>query len=110
MTWRTGVAIIAMALLTVGGDYLLKVASRQDAIFRNWWFAGGALVYALGAFGWTFAFRNMTMASVGALYSTVTIILLAGIGVVVFRERLAWSEGLGIVLAMLSIGLLFRRV
>ena len=109
MTGRAFAAITAMAVLTVGGDYLLKVASRQDSIFRNWWFAGGALVYALGAVGWTFAFRSLTMATVGALYSTMTIILLAGIGTAVFRERLAWSEVCGIVLAILAICLLFRR-
>ena len=109
MTAAAFLTIVCIALLTVGGDYLLKVASQQPHIFRNPWFAGGALIYALGAFGWTLAFRHMKMASVGAAYSVVTIVLLVVVGIGAFRERLGWTESLGLVLAVCSIALLFRR-
>jgi multidrug transporter EmrE-like cation transporter len=101
--------VAAMALLTVGGDYLLKLASQQSHVFRNGYFVAGACLYAAGAFGWTLAFRSMKMASVGALYSTVTVLLLVTLGLVAFRERLTWTESLGVLLGILSIGLLLRR-
>ena len=69
----------------------------------------GAAIYALGAVGWTLAFRHMKMASVGALYSSITIVLLIALGAMVFRERLAPREYLGIACAAASILLLVRH-
>jgi small multidrug resistance pump len=109
MTGRNAAVILGLASLTVGGDYFLKLASRSDRIFWNVPFVTGATIYAFGAFGWTLAFRHMKMASVGALYSTITIVLLVALGAVAFRETLAAREYIGIAMAIGSILLLLRH-
>jgi small multidrug resistance pump len=109
MTAASLIAVLGIAILTVGGDYLLKIASQQEQMFRNVHFVCGAAIYALGAFGWTLAFRHMKMASVGAIYSTITVVLLVLLGMLAFRERLSGSEILGVMFALASIVLLLRH-
>jgi small multidrug resistance pump len=109
VTGRDGMIVLLLAGLTVGGDYFLKLASRQDRMFQNASFIAGACIYAVGAVGWTLAFRHMKMASVGALYSSITIVLLMALGTLVFRERLEMREYVGIGFALASILLLLRH-
>jgi small multidrug resistance pump len=109
VTGRDGTIVVTLAALTVAGDYFLKLASRHDRMFQNASFIAGTLIYAAGAVGWTLAFRHMRMASVGALYSTVTIVLLMALGAIVFRETLAPREYVGIAFALASILLLLRH-
>lgn len=102
-----GVALIA--LITVVGDWFLKLASQQTASpFLNRWFLCGVVIYALCAFGWVIAMQHMKLATIGVVYSVSTVLLLTALGVMVFGETLNKCEMAGIACALLSIVLLTR--
>jgi small multidrug resistance pump len=100
------VVIIAIALVSVVGDWLLKLASQQESSIANLWFLGGVLVYAGCAFGWVFAMQHMKLATLGVVYSLATVVLLTVLGVVVFGETLNRQEVLGLLFAGASVVLL----
>lgn len=99
---------VSLSLLSVGADYLLKRASELPQPFTSVQFIAGALIYAVSAFGWVYVLRHIKLASVGAIYSVVIVVLLAVIGVAVFRESLSASELVGLGCAVASLILLGR--
>jgi small multidrug resistance pump len=96
------------SVLGVVGDYFLKVASLAENPFRTSAFYVGFAVYGSTAFGWLFAMRHLKLATISALYSVCIILLLTGLGVVVFHERPSVSEVIGIVFALAAVALLVR--
>ena len=68
----------------------------------------GFCVYASTAFGWVFVMRHMKLATIGVVYSVSMILLLTGIGVLIFREPLTRYEVLGLMMAVGSLVLLVR--
>ena len=98
--------IFAIALVSVLGDWLLKLASQQASAIANVWFLGGVLVYAGCAFGWVFAMQHMKLATLGVVYSLATVVMLTVLGVVVFGETLNRHEVIGLLFAGLSVVLL----
>jgi drug/metabolite transporter (DMT)-like permease len=99
---------VGFSIVGVVGDYLLKLASEQENPLRSKWFYFGFAVYASTAFGWVFVMRYLKLATIGVVYSVSMILLLTGIGVIVFRESLSAYEVLGLVLAVASLFLLLR--
>jgi small multidrug resistance pump len=102
------VVTIAFSVVGVVGDYLLKLASARDQPLRSGWFYIGFAVYASTAFGWVFVMRHLKLATIGVVYSVSMILLLTGIGLVVFREPLNGYEILGLIMAVGSLILLMR--
>lgn len=101
-------AMVAIAAVSVLGDYFLKMASQQTSAVYNRWFLAGFVIYALCSFGWVFAMCHMKLAAIGVVYSLSTVLFLSALGVVVFGESLNRHEVAGIVFAVLSILLLAR--
>ncbi len=99
--------VMGLALLTVAGDYCLKRASQQASLI-NQWLAGGCLIYAATAWGWAWTMRHLKLATIGAVYSILMVLLMALLGFLVFREKLELREIVGIVCALISIALLAR--
>ncbi len=102
------VVTVAFSVVGVAGDYLLKLASEQRAPLRSGWFYLGFAVYASTAFGWVYVMRHLKLATIGAVYSISMILLLTGVGVVVFRQPLHASEVIGLAMAIGSLVLLMR--
>jgi drug/metabolite transporter (DMT)-like permease len=98
--------IIGIALATVLGDWLLKLASQQEAVFASGWFWGGLLVYAGCSFGWVLAMQHMKLAILGVVSSLVTVAMLSLLGGVVFGETLSRHEVVGLVFAGAALVLL----
>ncbi len=98
----------AIAVLCAGCDYLLKRASMlpQPFLVRDFWL--GFTGYAFSAFAWVFALQNLKLATLGAIYCLVLILLLALGGILFFDEKLNRMEWLGLVLGCASIILLAR--
>lgn len=108
---KTSLALLltfGFSLLGVLGDYFLKVASLADRPFRTAAFYVGFAVYGSTAFGWLFAMRHLKLATISIVYSVSIVLVLTGLGVVVFNERLRPTEVLGIALALASLVLLVR--
>jgi drug/metabolite transporter (DMT)-like permease len=101
-------ATIGICLFSATADYFLKRASDQETPLTSIWFALGFGMYACTAFGWVFVMRRLQFATLGVVYSSTMVLLMAGIGVVVLKETLRWQEALGMVLAVSSIFLLAR--
>lgn len=99
---------IGFSVLGVLGDYLLKLASEQSNPLRSRWFYIGFAVYASTAFGWVYVMRHLKLATIGVVYSVSMILLLTGIGSVVFREPLKAPEIAGLAMAVGSLILLMR--
>ena len=99
---------IAFSLVGVCGDYFLKLASARPQALRSKWFAIGFAVYASTAFGWVFVMKHLKLATIGVVYSVSMVLLLAGIGIVFFRESISAYEVAGIAMAIGSLVLLVR--
>jgi drug/metabolite transporter (DMT)-like permease len=106
-TWATVVAV-AMSCFGIIGDYFLKRASGGERPLLTRWFLLGLALYSSTAFAWVFVMRHLKLATIGVIYSVCMILLLTGMGVLVFGESLNRYEVAGIVLAIASILLLAR--
>jgi drug/metabolite transporter (DMT)-like permease len=106
--WLAVVVTIGFSCLGVLGDYFLKLASAQKAPLRTKWFYVGFAVYASTAFGWVFVMRHLKLATISVVYSVSMVLLLTGIGVVLFQESLNAYEIAGLVMAVGSLILLIR--
>jgi multidrug transporter EmrE-like cation transporter len=104
------IVVVLLSLLGVTGDYFLKLASSEERFIWNPWFPIGLAIYASTAFGWVYTLRHMKLATIGVIYSLCMILLLAALGIVVFKERLTIGELAGIVMAVCSLILLSRFV
>ena len=99
---------ITFSVIGVLGDYFLKLASGRDRPLRTSSFYLGFALYASTAFGWVFVMKHLKLATISVLYSVSLVLLLTAIGVVLFQESLNYFEGIGIVLAVISLVLLMR--
>ncbi|MFD2175060.1 hypothetical protein [Rhodobacter lacus] len=100
---QSWVILAAVTAATLVADYLIKLASTQSHGLTSPIFLLGAVIYGLGGIGWFFLMRSHSLASVGVIYSAATILLLAGLGIVVFHEPFGWRETLGIGLAVAAV-------
>jgi undecaprenyl phosphate-alpha-L-ara4N flippase subunit ArnF len=105
---RAPVFILILALITLVGDYFLKLASQREQPYLTAVFVLGALAYGATALGWVIVMQHMTLAAIGVWYSIIVILLLAALGVFVFEETLTAREILGLVLACVSLALMSR--
>ena len=85
---------------TALGDYFLKLASLKEAALRAPEFWLGASLYMATALGFLYAMRHMNLAAIGVWYAMLTILVMAALGVIVFRESLTPREIAGVVMAL----------
>lgn len=98
--------VLALSLIGVLADSVLKLASSQrNVVFSKWFFAGLFLSLTF-AIGWMFLMRVMKLATAGVLYGVLSALLLCLIGVIFFDERLSGTEIAGIAAATVAIVLL----
>lgn len=100
--------VVVLAAMTIGGDWLLKLASMKERAFTSPEFALGGLLYALTAVGWVIAMRHMTLGAIGVWFSIAVMLMLTALGVVAFKETLGAREMLGIALAIAALALMSR--
>ena len=89
--------------LTVLGDYCIKLSTQQAAGLRSPVFLLGALFYGIPALGWFYLMSHHSLATAGVYYSAATIVFLAGLGVIVFKEPLTWRDMMGLTLAIAAV-------
>lgn len=107
MTYLHAVFITAaLSIVSAAADYLLKKASLAPDAFRSLHLYAAMLIYAIMPIGWVYVLRHIKLASVGAIYSVIMVVLLALIGVTLFREALSPAEYIGLVCAILALILL----
>ncbi|WP_306752216.1 hypothetical protein [Paracoccus actinidiae] len=82
------VIITAITVATIIGDYVLKLASDKEHFLSPQLFAG-LILYALPAFGWMHLMKTQSLAQIGIIYSTGTILALFLMSLLIFRETLS---------------------
>ncbi len=100
--------ILLLSGVGVFGDMMLKRSGEGPAWMDARYFVGGVIIYGLTAFGWFFIMKHVKLATIGVVYSVGTVILLAIVGTLFFRERLNPFEMAGLVLAIASLVLMGR--
>ena len=100
---RSALILAAIVALTVVGDYSIKAASQLGGGLWTRAFLLGALMYGLPAVGWYYLMQAHSLAAIGVFYSAVTLLLLAGMGTLVFKESFGLREMVGLSLALASV-------
>ena len=96
----------AVVVVTIVGDYFVKLAStRSDGLISFHLLLGG-LFYGVSVVGWYYLMKTHSLAVIGGLYSAATILILAALGFFVFKEAIGLREGIGISLAFVSVVIL----
>lgn len=98
-----------LAVLCVIADCCLKRASGAAQPFTSLDFLLGSSLYAASAAGWVPLLRETKLATIGAVYSVVVIVLLTAIGTLWYGETLSHTETLGVLLAIVATVLLAGR-
>jgi drug/metabolite transporter (DMT)-like permease len=100
--------IVALEVISILGDYLLKKASLQ-AGWTGWkQILMGGLIYGLTAIGWFQVMRTFKLFTISIFHSLITIALSILLSRFIFEERITTRELIGIVLGLASISLLIR--
>ena len=105
---RAILVTLLFSAIGVLGDYFLKLASEQENSLRTGWFFLGFAIYSSTAFGWLFVMKHLKLSTIGVVYSVTMIVLLTTIGTLVFKERLALPEILGVAMGVGALVLLAR--
>ena len=99
---------VGLSIITVLADSIIKHASLQNG-FSGWnALLIGAIIYGLTAFGWFFVMRKIKLSSIGVLYGVSCVIFLTLVSVFYFREKINSLEIFAIILAIISLIILFR--
>ncbi|MDD4878398.1 MAG: hypothetical protein PHO02_05185 [Candidatus Nanoarchaeia archaeon] len=99
---------IGLSIVTVFGDTIVKHSSLQSG-FSGWkWLLLGALIYGATAFGWFFVMRKIKLSTLGVLYSVSIVIFLTLVSIFYFKEKINLFEIFGIILALISLGILAK--
>jgi len=97
-----------LSLVTILGDFILKNASLRPG-FGGWpSLVIGCLLYGLTGLGWFFLMRRAELSTLGVLYSVATIIGLTLLGAFLFKERINPMEIVGIILAIVSVVIMYK--
>ena len=94
--------IAAIIAATIIGDYVLKLASDKEN-FLSPHLLAGLVLYALPAFGWMHLMKTQSLAQIGIIYSTGTILALFLMSLIVFREALSTRDFIAGLFALCAI-------
>lgn len=100
--------VIIMALIIIIADILLKIAADAGRPAMSSIVVGAVGLYAVSAILWLIVMRHMTLAQAGVVYSVVSLLALAAIGVFWFGEKLHFREITGIGFAITAMVLMVR--
>jgi drug/metabolite transporter (DMT)-like permease len=108
MMWKSVLLAVVLSLMGATADSVLKVASEQSRPFWNRWFLLGMLLSSAFAVLWVLLVQLMKLATAGIFCAVMSMLLLIGIGVIGFGERLNETESAGVVMALIAVVLLGR--
>ena len=109
MTYLIGLSFALLTgLVVIFGDVMIKIAADRSGPGVVGLLSLGCLIYAASAVLWFWAMRHTTLAQAGVAYSMFTLLALALIGAVWFKEALAMREWAGIGCALASMVLMAR--
>jgi len=109
MTYLVGLSYALLTgLVVIFGDVLIKIAAERNGPGILGLLGLGCLIYAASAVLWFWAMRHTTLAQAGVAYSMFTLLALALIGAIWFKESLGPRDWAGIGCALASMALMAR--
>jgi multidrug transporter EmrE-like cation transporter len=106
--WKGLLLALIATVIGVSADALLKLASAERTPFWNRWFLAGCLLSGCFAVVWVLLMQTMKLGAAGVFYAATSALLLVGIGMLFFGERLTPGETTGVVMAACALVLLGR--
>jgi drug/metabolite transporter (DMT)-like permease len=102
------ISFIGIELSTLLADYFIKCASLQDG-FKGWQsLLAGGVIYGASAIGWFIMMRSFKLFSLSIFHSLATILFTILLSLFVFKEKMTFTEGIGVLLGCVSIALLLN--
>lgn len=101
--------VIALSALTALADVLVKKAAeinRIDSIYLV--LAAG--IFGASAYGWYFTLKHINLATLGGVYSLVTVLLLVLAGTVFFGEKLKFPDILVLAMSVIALIVFWRHL
>lgn len=98
---------IFLSVITVLADALIKKAALKETLLSPFILLAG-LIYLATLVGWFFVLKKVEFLNASVIYTLIFIICGALVSVFYFREELLVSEIIGLILAVLSIFLMYR--
>lgn len=108
MNWKMLAAVIFLTGMLLAGDYLIKFSVRSSHVVLFLFLAGLFWVASIPGWYWTLLEKNMSL--IGMLFSVLSLIGTASIGILVFGERLSGVEWLGMALGLAATILLAGKL
>jgi drug/metabolite transporter (DMT)-like permease len=99
---------IALGVATSIGDILIKKGSLSDRLIYNWRIYAAGFIYFLTAFGWFFVLKRMKLSMAVMVYTVCLLLIVVSVSIFYFKEKLNPLEYLGIMLAFISVLILYR--
>lgn len=96
------------ALIVIIGDTLIKMAADNGHTITSPHLAAGCALYAVSAIAWFWAMQYVTLAQGAVAFGMFSLIALAVIGAVMFKEPIQTRELLGMICAILAMLLMIR--
>lgn len=95
--------LIASALFEVFADVLFKKWALEN---KTLVLIIGLVAYGIGTIFWAFSLRYETLSKASVIFAIIALIMLIGVGVLYFDERLTFWNKIGIVMGLISVVLL----
>ena len=102
-------AIVALSVLTALADVLVKKATVADNVESPYLFMA-ALIFGGSAYGWFFVLKYINLATLGAIYSLMMVLLLVLAGVILFGEKLGIADIVVIIVSLIALGVFWRHL
>lgn len=100
--------IILLSFIVILGDSIIKVAADAGHTVNSTYVVLGVALYGVSALLWFFAMQHISLVQAGVAYSMLTLVALAIIGALWFKEPLFLREYAGLGCALLAMVLMSR--
>lgn len=90
-------------------EFIADIFAKQWSLHRGYMLATGALLsYLIANSFWLFALKNGSGLARGAvLFSVASGVIAVGLGIFLYKEEITRTQLVGLILGLVSIGLLF---
>lgn len=101
--FKSTLFIACLVFLALIADYLVKEASTRENAYLTWQFILSIPVVLLAAAGWLQAMRMETLAGIGVLEASISVLGLILLGTFIFGETLRPATIIAATLALAAV-------
>lgn len=98
----------AVSIVTLLGDYFIKIAALSPEGFHSPRLVIGAVLYGLTAIGTFILMKSHSLTMVAVVFTAMVIVVLAAMGHFLFGEGFGKREALGVTFAALAMATMYK--